>query len=242
MAGGAQKKAIQLEQVRFGWLTDQPVIDISEFSVGQGEKLFISGPSGSGKSTLLALLGGVAKADRGRVEVLATDLSKLGTARRDHFRAAHIGFVFQMFNLIPYLSLIENVTLPCRFSHERAARSKANASGLDGEARRLLDHLDLRDETLLHRPVTQLSMGQQQRVAVARALIGRPEIVIADEPTSALDADTREVFLELLMHECEEARSALIFVSHDTSLARMFDRSVALADINRIMPANNENN
>ena len=139
-----------------------------------------------------------------------------------------------MFNLLPYLSVVDNVCLPCRFSGQRRQRALADGRDLAGEAGRLLTHLGLGDPDLLHRPVTQLSIGQQQRVAAARALIGRPQLVIADEPTSALDSDARMNFLELLMTECKAAGSAVVFVSHDRSLASLFDRQISLPDINRL--------
>jgi len=225
---------VDLRDVEFRWEPGGPqVIAIDELTIGRGERLFIKGPSGSGKSTLLSLLGGVTTPQRGEVKVLDTPLQTLSGARRDHFRADHIGFVFQMFNLLPYLSTVQNVLLPCRFSRRRRARALARSGSLEIEALRLLTHLDMADEELLARPVTGLSVGQQQRVAVARALIGAPEMVIADEPTSALDWDRREAFLRLLERECAEQSITLVFVSHDPSLEPLFDRSVALAEINR---------
>ena len=139
-----------------------------------------------------------------------------------------------MFNLIPYLSLLENVTLPCRFSKKRHAKALEKEQSLENEAVRLLNQLGIHDQSLMQRKVTELSMGQQQRVATARALIGAPEIIIADEPTSALDADSREAFLKLLFSECEAADATLIFVSHDSGLQTLFDQSIALAEINNV--------
>jgi putative ABC transport system ATP-binding protein len=147
-----------------------------------------------------------------------------------------IGFIFQMFNLLPYLSVRDNVALPCRFSARRRARALTEATDIRTEAERLLGHLGLSDRDLLDRRVTELSIGQQQRVAAARALIGRPELVIADEPTSSLDTDARGDFLALLMRECTAAGSAIVFVSHDRSLAARFDRQVELTELNRLAP------
>jgi putative ABC transport system ATP-binding protein len=225
----AAEPAIELAGVEYAWVRGQPVLDVPEFSVARGERVFLKGPSGSGKSTLLGLVGGVLLPGRGHVRVLGQDLAALRGSARDTFRAAHVGFVFQMFNLVPYLSVLENVLLPVRFS---AAR-RAKAGDLAAEAHRLLHALGLGDDELQGRGVTQLSIGQQQRVAAARALLGRPEVVIADEPTSSLDWDARESFLQLLMHECAHAGTTLLFVSHDVTLERLFDRSVALAEINR---------
>jgi putative ABC transport system ATP-binding protein len=220
--------------VRFAWSPSAPlVIDIERLALARGERLFLRGPSGSGKSTLLSLLAGVVTARAGTVRVLGRDLGKLGAAERDRFRADHIGFIFQMFNLIPYLSVVENVCLPCGFSQRRRARAQRDGNRVQQEAVRLLQHLDMGQPDVLRRPVTELSVGQQQRVAAARALIGAPELVIADEPTSALDADRRMAFLDLLFRECARERSALIFVSHDPALAARFDRAVQFAEINR---------
>lgn len=220
---------IALNNVRFSWDKHSVVLDIDELTVYPGEKVFIRGPSGSGKTTLLGLLGGVLEPEQGSVNVLGTDLAGLRPAHRDHFRANHIGFIFQMFNLIPYLSLIENITLPLSFADKRQSR----VTYPEKEAIRLLSHLELIDSEQLKRQVTELSIGQQQRVAAARALIGRPELIIADEPTSALDTDTREAFIKLLFAEVEAAKSTLVFVSHDRSLETLFDRTIVLPEINR---------
>jgi putative ABC transport system ATP-binding protein len=216
--------------VEFSWKRRAPVLAIRNFSVSQGERVFLHGASGSGKSTLLGLIGGVLSPQTGRVEVLNVSLSALPASRRDRFRAEHIGFIFQMFNLIPYLSVKANVLLPLQFSRERRAR--LNGVAPEDEVRRLLAALNLTDETFLDRPVTQLSIGQQQRAAAARALLGRPRLVIADEPTSSLDADARADFLRLLMSECAAHDMTLLFVSHDRALASLFDRTVSLSDIN----------
>jgi putative ABC transport system ATP-binding protein len=222
--------AIELAGIEFSWNKREPLLAVQQLSVARGQRIFLNGPSGSGKSTLLALVGGVMTPDRGRLNVLGTSLGELNAGSRDRFRAEHIGFIFQMFNLIPYLSVIENVLLPLQFSRSR--QSRVGESSAVQEARRLLDALGVNGTTLATRRVTDLSMGQQQRVAAARALIGRPELVIADEPTSSLDADARAAFLNLLMKECTAFGSTLLFVSHDASLAPRFDRSISLAEIN----------
>jgi putative ABC transport system ATP-binding protein len=231
-SGGAREIAVAIDDVAFGWPGRPDILAIDRFELARGERVFLRGPSGSGKSTLLGLIGGVLRARTGHVRLLGTDLGSLSAGERDRFRGEHVGFVFQMFNLIPYLTVVENVVLPARFSAKRAGRIPGG--DLRAEAVKLLEHLGLAANDLLDRPVTQLSIGQQQRVAAARALLGRPELIIADEPTSALDADTRAGFLELLMRECAALGSTLLFVSHDTSLGTMFDRTVAMAEINRI--------
>jgi putative ABC transport system ATP-binding protein len=229
-----ETNVIEIRDLGFRWRKDGPLIlDLPKLQVRQGERVFIKGASGSGKSTLLSLIGGVLLPQRGSIVVLGEMLNKLNAAGRDTFRAEHIGFIFQMFNLIPYLSVIDNVLLPCRFSDKRERQAESRDGDMQDEAKRLLEHLDLKNEILQH-PVTQLSVGQQQRVAAARALIGRPELVIADEPTSSLDADRRSGFLQLLVKECDEQDTTLIFVSHDSSLESFFDRSIHLDNINRV--------
>ncbi|MES2561555.1 MAG: ATP-binding cassette domain-containing protein [Pseudomonadota bacterium] len=228
---------IQIHDLQFSWPRQSAVcLDVAELSVQPGERLFIYGPSGSGKSTLLGLLGGVLVPQRGSVDVLGHDLRTLAPAARDAFRSDHVGFVFQLFNLVPYLSVIDNVMLPCRFSARRRIQALQHGSSVRDEATRLLAHLDI-GTTLLERQVTDLSVGQQQRVAAARALLGRPEIVVADEPTSALDADRQTVFLELLLQECNAAGATLLFVSHDRRLAAHFSREIDLAQISRAQRA-----
>ena len=227
-------QVIRIEDLLFRWKAKlPPCLDIARFEVAAGERIFLYGPSGSGKSTLLGLLGGVLVPERGHLRLLETDLSSLSAAARDRFRADHVGFLFQQFNLIPYLSVIDNVLLPCRFSARRRQRAMSGGNSPGDEAIRLLAHLDL-DADLRHRAATQLSVGQQQRVAAARALIGRPEVIIADEPTSALDAERQASFLDLLARECLDAGSTLVFVSHDHRLATGFSREIALPSINRV--------
>lgn len=224
---------IEIADLSFSWKKQaKPVLDIPLLQINRGERVFLRGPSGSGKSTLLNLLAGVTQPQSGMLKVLGQDLNTLGGAQRDHFRAHHIGFIFQMFNLIPYLSVVENVTLPCRFSDRRRHKVLAQADSLEHEAIRLLDHLDMAQDDVLHKPVNELSVGQQQRVAAARALIGAPELVIADEPTSSLDADRRTAFIDLLFRECDNARATLIFVSHDNSLQAPFGRTIEFHELN----------
>jgi putative ABC transport system ATP-binding protein len=224
--------ALRLSGLRFGWPGQaQACLDIDELQVAPGQTLFVRGPSGCGKSTLLSLLAGVLVADAGRVQLLGQDWAALPAARRDRHRADHLGYIFQQFNLLPYLSPLDNVRLPCRFSARRARRA-AGGDGGRAAAEQLLARTGLHRSSW-QRPAGQLSVGQQQRVAAARALIGEPEVVIADEPTSALDEDLREAFMDLLLAACAEAGTALVFVSHDSRLARRFQRVLDLPSINR---------
>ena len=219
---------LELEDIRFAWPgAPRPVLNIPAFAMGEGEKVFLYGPSGSGKSTLLALIGGLIAPDNGRIVCKQQVLNELSRRRRDRFRATELGVIFQQFNLLPWLDLESNVTLPCRFSRERARR----AGDVTAEARRLLAAMDLPREDWSRR-ADGLSVGQQQRVAAARALIGRPALILADEPTSALDTDRRNGFIDLLFDQVDQAGSGLLFVSHDQSLAARFDRQLDLRSVN----------
>ncbi len=227
--------AIDLDQVRFAYGRRAPaVIAIDRFTVSAGERVFLKGASGSGKSTLLGLIAGILDARDGRVRVLGEDLSAMSAARRDRFRADRVGVIFQMFNLLPWLPAGANITLPGRFSDQRRPDGPA---ALEAEGRRLLARLGLDPDQVWNRPARALSVGQQQRVAAARALIGRPGLILADEPTSALDADSRDAFITLLMEECAASGAALVFVSHDGSLAGHFDRAEDLAALNHVQRA-----
>jgi putative ABC transport system ATP-binding protein len=220
--------AVSLEEAVFSYVPGAPVLHVPALGIERGERVFIFGPSGSGKTTLLGLMAGVLRADSGAVRVLGANLTALSNHGRDALRSAHIGYIFQQFNLIPYLSVKENIVLPCRLSRER--RQRLGGMAPDAAAAALADALQIHG--LLDERVTRLSVGQQQRVAAARALIGSPELVIADEPTSSLDSDRRESFLELLFARCDDAGATLVFVSHDRHLQHMFDRALSLAELN----------
>jgi putative ABC transport system ATP-binding protein len=224
--------AIELQDLAFDWSAGDPLLSIPYFAVARNERVLLYGPSGSGKSTLLGLVSGVIAPTRGSIRLLGEELTILSPARRDAVRAEHLGFIFQLFNLVPYLSVLENVLLPLRFSAARRAR----VADPHAEALRLLAALGLDDPRLIARRVTGLSVGQQPRVAAARALLGRPEVLIADEPTSALDAEARASFLALLMRECATTGTSVLFVSHDRSLGGAFDRSLSLPELNRPGP------
>lgn len=227
------KPIVVVDQLQFGWPgAAEPCLQIDNLQLLPGETVFLHGPSGSGKSTLLGLLGGVLLPQRGSVQLLDTDLMSLSGRARDRFRVDHIGFIFQQFNLIPHLPVLDNVLLPCRFSKRRLARAAQDGT-VAQEAERLLNALGL-GKAVLQRPVTELSVGQQQRVAAARALLGRPEILIADEPTSALDAERQADFLRLLLQQGLSGGATILFVSHDRRLAAQFSRELSLASINRL--------
>jgi putative ABC transport system ATP-binding protein len=220
---------LQLDNVTYSWPgAEASCLRIERLQVAAGRTVFLHGPSGCGKSTLLGLMAGVLQAQSGRVALLGQDWGSLGSAARDARRADHLGVVFQQFNLLPYLSVLHNVLLPCRFSALRARRCEGGAVQA---AQALLQRVGL-DAALWSRRADALSVGQQQRVAAARALIGRPELVIADEPTSALDAARRDDFMQLLLATCAANGATLVFVSHDERLAHAFDERLSLPALN----------
>lgn len=224
---------VTMSGVRFAWPGRRSFsLAIEEFTLAPRERVLLIGPSGSGKSTFLSLLAGIVAPSEGRLDVLGTDLCALSNSARDRFRAEHFGIIFQMFNLLPYGSILDNVLLPLSFAPARRERAGANGAAAH-EARRLLASLGLDAQGLDGPSAASLSVGQQQRVAAARALIGRPEIIVADEPTSALDRNRQSAFLDLLFAEVAAAGASLIMVSHEEALGARFDRVLALDEIAR---------
>lgn len=203
------------------------VLSIDELEILAGEKVFLYGPSGHGKSTLLNILAGVLEVKTGQVEVLGTNLHSISQGKRDHLRGENIGYIFQIFNLIPYLNIRENIVLPCLINKKRGAQIDFYA-----QADELIQTLGLTEHA--EKNVTDLSIGQQQRVAAARALIGNPQLIIADEPTSSLDEKNTTEFMNLLLTEWEKRKFTLVFVSHDTGLKKYFPKTLSLPDINKI--------
>ncbi|NLY26300.1 MAG: ATP-binding cassette domain-containing protein [Alcaligenaceae bacterium] len=224
---------LQLHDLTFQWPhAGKPVLVIDALAIQAGTRLFIQGPSGCGKSTLLGLLAGVLLPTSGSLQFMGNDWHRLRPGQRDRFRADHIGYIFQQFNLIPYLNAVENVVAPCHFSSKRY-RSATQATGSPWQAAtRLLDAIGL-SKNDQRAQARELSVGQQQRIAAARALIGQPDLIIADEPTSALDEAHRDAFMHHVLTAVENAGSTLIFVSHDQRLASRFTHHLKLPDINR---------
>jgi putative ABC transport system ATP-binding protein len=219
--------AIKLANIRFCYpqRPHSPVLNIPSWSLNSAERVFIHGPSGGGKSTLLSLLCGLLPISTGCIEVMGQRLDTMTSRQRDRFRVNHIGYVFQQFNLIPYLHAIDNLRLASHFA------KTMKKSYLIEEIKTLLLTLNVNEQDWLT-PTRQLSIGQQQRIAIARALINKPKLVIADEPTSALDHANRDAFMTLLMSIVAEYDMTLVFVSHDMSLAKHFTRVEALTEIN----------
>ncbi|MEO0546168.1 MAG: ABC transporter ATP-binding protein [Pseudomonadota bacterium] len=228
----ADDLAIAIEDMQFAWPgRDGFTLGIEEFALRRGESAVLVGPSGGGKSTLLGLITGVLTPKSGAVRILQQDLSNLSGAKRDKFRADHMGIIFQQFNLLPYLSVMDNILLPLRFSQQR----RETAGATDAERREtvhtLLSNLGIDPEDLAGRTAARLSVGQQQRIAAARAFLGEPQLIIADEPTSALDEGRQAEFLDQLFAQQKRTGAALLMVSHDSRVAERFDRVVRLEDL-----------
>lgn len=204
-------------------------LTVPELSVAKGESVLLLGESGSGKSTLLSLICGTMLPDQGRIVIAGTDITALSGGARDRFRAEQIGVIFQQFNLLPFGSVLDNILLPLRFAPARRKRVEDPSA----EAVQLCGALGL-PAHVIGAKASALSVGQQQRVAVARALIGHPPLIIADEPTSALDANSQAAFLDLLFAQMAAHNTSLLMVSHDPRLGERFDRVIRMEDIAQI--------
>ena len=226
--------AIALSVVRFHYpnRVNSPVLNIPSWSLETGDHTFLYGPSGGGKSTLLSLLSGLLPSSQGNINILGQRLDQMNNRQRDKFRANNIGYVFQQFNLIPYLDPIDNIKLASQFS-QRSKNAELNA-----DIKALLTTLNMPEKDW-HTPTRNLSIGQQQRIAIARALINKPKLLIADEPTSSLDQANRDAFMTLLMSMISDNDITLLLVSHDMSLSNYFDRVESLSDINQVTEAEN---
>ena len=220
---------IHLDQIVFSYpqQRDYNIIEINELTLEAGKKYFIHGPSGSGKSTFLNLLSGMVSPSSGEITVLTERLDKLSARQRDRFRAQNIGYIYQQFNLIPYLDALENIKLASYFD-----KSKAHHN-VEHTAMKLLTKLNISPVDWT-KPAQQLSVGQQQRVGIARAMINQPKLIIADEPTSSLDQNAIDNFMNLLIELCDKNKTTLVFVSHDKTLETFFDFSLELADFNKV--------
>ena len=222
-----ETKPICLRDLRFAWPGSRFGLAVDQFTLASGQTMLLTGASGSGKSTLLALTCGLVTPQQGRVSLLGTDLAALRGRARDRLRADLFGIIFQQFNLLPYASAVDNICLPLRFSAARRRR----VSDPRAEALALGRALGLPEDLMTRTRAADLSVGQQQRVAVARAMLGDPPIIVADEPTSALDAEAQDGFLELLFAQVDARGASLLMVSHDPGLAHRFDTVQPLSDI-----------
>jgi len=225
--------AISLSNIKFSWGSAESdfQLKLNNFQLNRQESSILVAPSGAGKSTLLSLICGTIRPEEGTVRILDQSIENKSAAERDSFRADHLGIIFQQFNLIPYLSAIDNVLLPLHFSSNRKKKSGETQSKLVLEAERLLRALGIVPETLGRQKANTLSIGQQQRVAAARAFIGSPELIIADEPTSSLDEKSQDEFLDQLFSQKEVTGATLLMVSHNARVAKRFNKSIKLQDI-----------
>jgi putative ABC transport system ATP-binding protein len=216
---------LQLKDVKKSFIqpdgSELRILDIPEFNVAAGEQVVVVGRSGCGKTTLLHVIAGISRPTSGRVRIEGWDLALLAEAEVDQFRAERIGYVFQTFNLLPSFTALENVQLGMTFGRLRSDRTRA---------RHLLDRVGL-GHRLTHRP-TQLSVGEQQRVAVARALANRPQLLLADEPTANVDMGNQQNIIDLLRQTCQEEKVALILVTHAPEVAEQFERIDYLEKVN----------
>ena len=237
----AQVPAVLVESLLFSYAASKPIIDIKKWQLSKSEHVFLYGPSGCGKSTLLNLISGILSPQGGKVSVLGTDIAALKTSKRDRFRAQNIGVVFQQFNLVPYLSVLDNIQLAMHFANDDSNKTDAmkKESTKQQQITAMLHALQLPSDCILQK-ASELSVGQQQRVAIARALINKPDVLIVDEPTSALDVSAKDAFMQVLIDTTISSNAALIFVSHDQSLARHFTRVESLTDINNAVSGMHE--
>jgi ABC-type lipoprotein export system ATPase subunit len=203
-----------------------PILDVPKFEVAAGEQMVLAGRSGCGKTTLLHVISGISKPDSGSVKINGTEITTLAEVGRDRFRAQNIGYIFQTFNLLPGFTALENVLLGMSFSGLKVDETRA---------KRLLDRVGL-SKRLTHKPV-MLSVGEQQRVAVARAMVNKPKLLLADEPTASIDARNQQQVLDLIRETCREEKVALVLVTHAPQVAEQFSRIERLEEINRAAAA-----
>ena len=201
-----------------------PILDVPSYFVGAGEQAVMVGPSGCGKTTLLHIISGITSPDNGTVEIDGINLSRFSESGRDRIRADKLGYVFQTFNLLPGFSALENVLLGMTFARKRIAKKRA---------KELLDRVGL-SHRLANRPAA-LSVGEQQRVAVARALANKPRILLADEPTANVDPNNQQQTIDLIREQCREEEIAMIIVTHSTEVSNQFDRVDRLEELNLVV-------
>jgi len=209
--------------------TPTEVLDVDRYQIGQGEQVVMLGPSGCGKTTILHTIAGIIQPDHGKVILDNIDICQYSQENRDRIRADKVGYVFQTFNLMQGFTALENVLLGMSFSRKRPDRNRAKT---------LLEKVGL-GHRLNHKP-SAMSVGEQQRTAVARALGNKPKIILADEPTANVDPGNQQVIVNLLRESCTEEDIALLIVTHDMEVANQFDRIDRLDEINRVVAKNRQ--
>ena len=216
-----EQNLIEIKNLEFSY-EQESILRIPDWNLKKHSQIFLQGASGSGKSTFLEILSGVLKAQKGTYHFDQQEVSLMSDSQRDQLRLNKISLVFQNFNLIPYLSVKENILLPFSLGAKFPSSPR--------ETQRLMDQLlsELGIESLKNQKAQNISHGQAQRVAAIRAFIKQPLLLLADEPTSALDENSREAFLKVLFQLCEKMKTTLIFVSHDTTLKPMFTQNLSI--------------
>ena len=202
------------------------MLDIEALDLAAGEQLVLRGRSGGGKTTLLNAISGLSAVDRGEILINGVDITKLTEIRRDRFRARNIGFVFQTFNLLPAFTALENVLLGMTFTGQAVHSERA---------KQLLEQVGL-GHRMQHKPAA-LSVGEQQRVAVARALANQPVLLLADEPTANVDPGHQQQVIDLLRDACQQESVGMLLVTHAPEVSQQFERVLQLEDINRVVAA-----
>jgi putative ABC transport system ATP-binding protein len=199
-----------------------PILDILDFQIQAGEQVVLIGPSGCGKTTLLHTIAGITKPDSGKVILDGVELTRYSEAVRDTIRADKLGYVFQTFNLLPGFSALENVLLGMTFARKKISSTRA---------KELLERIGLGHR--LHNKPNALSVGEQQRVAVARAIVNQPMLLLADEPTANVDTGNQQQIVDLIKESCLKENIALLMVTHAMEVASQFERVVRLQELNR---------
>lgn len=222
---------IKVQNLEFGYARDSFQLQVDSLTIDDMEQVAIVGPSGCGKTTLLHLIAGILAPPKQAVIVDGTDLGTLSETARRRFRITNIGLVFQEFELVEYLNVIDNVLLPCRIHSNLPATKERRQRAL-----KLIEAVGLRDKT--HRNVTKLSQGERQRAAICRALLPAPKLLLADEPTGNLDPDNKSKMIQLLAEQARESRASLLVVTHDHSLLSGFDRVIQIEQLGKTIAVN----
>ena len=226
----SNNNTLEIKNLFFEWKEKKNFqLNLKKLKLEKRKKVLVLGESGSGKSTLLNIISGIIKPCSGIIKINQTNITELQPKKKDYFRASNIGVIFQQFNLLEYISPINNILLPCYFTGFK----KKSYKYFYEKAFHLADKLGIKKNILTQNKSKELSVGQKQRIAIIRAIINTPKLILADEPTSALDNKNKIKFIELLFEVCEQEKTTLLMVSHDTSLVKYFDDNYLLESLNK---------